>query len=1433
MRSIPGRGIRVSCPQYPSGIRAIDKKSPIPIIRAKVGINVLGPMLIDGGTALEPRDRVALSVLVIRRGQVVSPDQIADAIWGDSPPASWQKQVQICMSRLRKSLGADRIETTTSGYRISSGRTELDAVAFEELIGRSRDFATFGEPDRAAASYARALSLWRGRPYEDLDGWPPGRIEVERLEELRRSAQEEWIEARLEAGDHRAVVVEAGSLVREEPLRERRWHSLALAQYRSGRQAEALRSLAAAREMLREELGVDPGRDLAELEDAILRQDESLTAPSPPPALSDACPYKGLVSYDTDDADAFFGRDDEIALCLERLASHPVLVLAGPSGSGKSSLARAGLAPRLGKEGRSVAVFVPGRDPEEAMTAAIASSKDSSILMVDQFEEIYSLEVPEEKVTTFCNRLADYATSVAPLIITIRSDFLGGLSSAPTLSRLAESGIHLVAPLSGPQLRVAIEQPAIGAGLRLEPGLVELLERDTEGEPGSLPLLSHALAETWRRRDGQTLTVEGYRSSGGIREAVAHSADRLYDSLDAQQREVLRSLLLRMVTPSIDGPPVPYRIPAQIISGHPDRDRVVRLLVRARLITAEEDAYELAHEALARAWPRLQGWLEDDAEGQRIMRHLAARAADWDSLGRPGSELYRGARLELTLEWVERTNPDLTDIEQEFLRLSTALRDSELALSTRHNRRLRGLLAAVAALLLVAVAAGSLAAAGRNDARLEALVNQSLSLRKTDRAAAALLAVEAYRRDPESTLAWSALLGTFTGSPGFLGYTYLDGATGLSGAVVPGTGQAVVALDGHDLRLVDIESGEVSDPFLDEDALAGWASRIAVSADGRYVAQYSTRETTGPCFSIESLQANDDAGCAALFVYELASGLRVAGPIVPPFGLGWVGINADGSLVAVSGGLNGDSAIYRTDGGALIGTVDGLPDGQGRVGASDPPFGAAGIAFGPEDRFYVGSSAGPVRMVDAETASVVATWDAPPWSSNVDLEVTDDGHVVAVGTEAMVSIDGATGAKDWVADLRDGRHPEPCPFFAVNSVRDEAYCGDFFGAVVARSLTTGSITGTRFDSQIGAVRDLGILSDGDELVAFGQSVPAFAQWRTDGPGLITRPVAEGHVAMDGYDPSGEFLVVARREPTASIDFDFNDFAVWHPESDTALGRVPGETLGMGWFGSTTLTGYSPDEDRIIYVDARTFERIDGLEVDPAMTNRAWMSAGGELDFIGYPGLEIRTADAETRQRIEPTIPIRGFPSSVSATRDGALIVITQWVDGDAVTTVHDGITGDQLGDELRGPWTTSVSLDGTLVGAENGAVTQYDLSTLQPLYSFSAAGGEVNSLQFSTDGKLLLATSNDQTVSLYDVDNHKRIGDPIPAFSPFIFPGFLRPDGKAIAVNQRDGLLIWDIDPAHLGEAACVLAGRNLTEPEWHTYMGGFGSYRPTCEEYA
>ena len=427
------------------------------------------------------------------------------------------------------------------------------------------------------------------------------------------------------------------------------------------------------------------------------------------------------MPYGIDDTDGFFGRDAEVEACLDRLAAVGVLAVVGPSGSGKSSLVRAGVAAALQRNGRRVVVITPGARPMDALTALPASGP-VPVLVVDQCEEAVTLcEDPGEQAAFFA-ALAAHAER-APLVIALRADRLGDVSAHPGFARLVEPGLHLLSAMSEADLRAAIEGPARQVGLLLEPGLVDLLVREVEGEPGALPLLSHALHQTWQRREGRTLTVDGYQHTGGIRGSVAQSAEALYDQVPEDQRPLLRDLLLRLVTPTPEGEPVRSRIPRRTVATDAEHEQLIELLVRARLVTSDDDTVELAHESLARAWPRLRSWLDDDVEGQRILRHLTGAADTWDTMGRPDSELYRGVRLSHTLDWQNRADPDLTPTERAFLdtsaereRAEAATTEQRLRQQTRQNRRLRALLAGAAVLLVVALAAGLLAVRQANRA---------------------------------------------------------------------------------------------------------------------------------------------------------------------------------------------------------------------------------------------------------------------------------------------------------------------------------------------------------------------------------------------------------------------------------------------------------------------------------------------------------------------------------------------------------------------------------------------------------------------------------------------------------------------------------------------------------------------------------------------
>ena len=402
----------------------------------------------------------------MRLGTGVEPSELADAYWGEQVPSTWRQQVKTSIARIRTQLGHDAVITTGSTYALGIDPDAIDAVRFERLVSSARQRALHGEPDRAADLYARALALWRGQPYPDISSWDPAIVEALRLTEIRTSAEEEWLDARLDAGEHRAVIADAERLVRADPLREDRWAILALANYRAGRQADALATVRAARGRLLDELGIDVGPRLRDLETAILRQDPDIAPVDVQWDAASECPYPGLEPFGREDADLFFGRDADVEALIERTHAGSVLTIAGPSGSGKSSVLLAGLVPRLAAAGSEVAVLRPGAGGIGALRSAI--ERGVRVVAIDQAEEL--MQAPARQAAEFCEIAAGFLEAGGVIVLTIRSDFLDRATELPSIGASIGRGVYVLAPLSPEALRVAIEGPARHARLRLETG---------------------------------------------------------------------------------------------------------------------------------------------------------------------------------------------------------------------------------------------------------------------------------------------------------------------------------------------------------------------------------------------------------------------------------------------------------------------------------------------------------------------------------------------------------------------------------------------------------------------------------------------------------------------------------------------------------------------------------------------------------------------------------------------------------------------------------------------------------------------------------------------------------------------------------------------------------------------------------------------------
>ena len=513
--------------------------------------------------------------------------------------------------------------------------------------------------------------------------------------------------------------------------------------------------------------------------------DGALTPTEAFDAVRRAVPYKGLQVFADDDAVRFHGRERAVEEVMSGLGRQSFVAVVGSSGSGKSSVVRAGCMPRLREQGLALIVMSPGEDPLRTLAIAWARAAGSAaetlhqqlmadptalarlepsghgtVLIIDQLEECFTLCSDEQNREQFL-RAITHPTPGLRVLATLRGDFFGRASESAELAEVLRSGTVLMAPPTRAELRAVIEEPARNARLRLEPGLSDLILTDITDRPAGLPLLSHALRETWRRRHGNTLTISDYHEAGGATGAIARTADTVYARLTEPQRDIAKRIFLRLTALGEGAEDSRRRVSLNVLlaGGSQENQRVLHTLTAARLITADTDAEghdvdELAHEALLREWPRLRGWLDEDREELRSLAHLETAARDWDTAGRPESEVYSGRRLEA----VEGVSPEkLNDRELAFLAASIEVRESRRRASRRARNRLRAFAAVLVVLLLIATVAGLVAFNQRSSARKDArraqqqtqiatareLTSQAQAQLSTQPAVALLLAAEA------------------------------------------------------------------------------------------------------------------------------------------------------------------------------------------------------------------------------------------------------------------------------------------------------------------------------------------------------------------------------------------------------------------------------------------------------------------------------------------------------------------------------------------------------------------------------------------------------------------------------------------------------------------------------------------------------------------
>ncbi|WP_344306556.1 hypothetical protein [Fodinicola feengrottensis] len=1167
-------------------------------------------------------------------------------------------------------------------------------------------------------------------------------------------------------------------------------------------------------------------------------------------------PYVGLAAFQPADADRFYGREDLVDEISRRLERQRFLAVFGASGAGKSSVLRAGLVPRFGAtESRPVLLLSPGARPLQELALAVATATgrsasavrteldadpaslhlivrqlvsetdDDVLIVVDQFEELFTLCPDKQERERFVDCLlyvVKAPTSRVRVVIGVRTDFFTHCVSHQPLAEALQDAQLLVTPLTADQLRQVTTRPATLAGYVVEGALLARVVADSVGQPAVLPLVSHALLETWRRRRGNTLTLAGYEAAGGIVHAVAQTADAVYRDLDAAQRKLAKDLFLRLTALGEGTEDTRRRIDrAELCTDRPQVEVLLERLVAARLITVDAQWIEVTHEALIRSWPRLREWLAEDRDGLRIHRSLTVAAAGWESLDQDPGALYRGARLAAVRDWMASHDAHLTGPEQRFLTASEAAETAENTATRRRTRRLRQLVALLTvALVLLTTATGfatyaeGTANQQRDRAQADSVAQQATALRATNPALAAQLSLAAYRLSP-TTAARSSLVST-------LAQPYATALTGHTDSVEA----AAYSPNGKVLATAGVDESvrlwSVTDPHHPSSLalLTGHSNvvnAVAFSPDGTMLASAGSDGTvrlwgvanprhpvtegvlrcaaavTSVAFAPDgrTLAAAQENGATQLW---LVGHPRLAGTIPGTAAVLSVAFGHDGGTLATA---TADHLVRLWD----VADLSHPTSDASLTGAADS---VNSVAFSPDGRELAGAS----------RDHTVRLWDvAVPSQPSPLATVSQDNQVLSVA----FSPDGrtiATGAVDHTVrrwDLTDPRQPVALPVLGgqTDEINAVAFSPD------GRTLATASSDHTVWLHDLPGPMLAGH-TDTVNAAAYspngGMAATAGADGTTrlwnvtdpDHPGamaVLTGPATAvfGGNAIFGlaFSPNGRTLAVARNDATVQL------WNIAQPRDPVRLGAVTGHTAAV------FAVAFSPDGRTLATGSVDGTARIWDL-ADP--THPAVVAvlpnshSDGALSLAYSPdGRTLAVVDANTIRLWKVADPHHW---SLSATLGGH---------GGAVQSVMFGRDGRLL-----------------VSGGNDRTVRLWDVSNGSRPAALATLVGPtdaVDAVAVSPDDQTVAAASADHTVVLWDIANLRQ---PSPLATLSAATGSVRtvafgPDShRLISAGDDETAVLWQTDPDQVANQVCALVSPQITKAQWNQYFPGM-RYSPPC----
>jgi WD40 repeat protein/class 3 adenylate cyclase/tRNA A-37 threonylcarbamoyl transferase component Bud32 len=1171
------------------------------------------------------------------------------------------------------------------------------------------------------------------------------------------------------------------------------------------------------------DLGPHRLKGLAEPERIHALRGAGVTAPLP----ATECPYRGLLAFEPENREFFFGRDEVVAELIERLAPGRLLALVGASGSGKSSVLRAGLvaAARAGE--------VPGVQQATVVTPGAAhdldSVPDSHLIVVDQFEELFTLWAEPDRRQAF---IADLLACRGPVAIGVRADLYGRLAAHPDLARAVAANQVLLGAMTDSELAQAVTEPARLAGLRVEPGLVELSVREVAGEPGALPLLSHALRATWERREGRTLTVEAYQESGGVAAALSRTADEVVDALPSDRRQLARNVFVRL-TELGDGAEesrrrvtlgelVPEGVPAPVMQ------ELLERLADARLVTLDADTAEVAHEVLIRAWPTLRQWLEDDREGLRLHRQLSDAARIWDTGGREPSDLYRGARLGAATDWAAGHQQDLNATERAFVHASSDAADRERRTQVRTNRRLRGMLAGTLLLLLVAVVAGVLAVRQRDDARAQALTSDAervgaLALSDPNVDHSLLLAVAGVKlQDRFQTR--SDLFADLQQNAGLLRLIRPSNVEITALDVSPDGRLLVVGDDSGTVRFIDLASWRPQGAVVRLDEPIGLRD-LSFSPDGRTVMAVAIGVDRSELYAI------DVASRRARRV------LSWKGP--PPQPQGVIGFEAvayspDGPQVAVT--EEDEPAFAETPTASRIVMLDAA---TGRIrwqrryplrpGQADPH-----VVFTAAGTLLTSAQQGDTLIWDPRTGRILRRYRLGGVPA-----LAPDGHTVALGQNSSSA--GDQSASVVLLDLRTGRHRALLANLPDHWIRSLAFTPD--GSEIAGAATDGMHVWDVASGKIVASyvagsgpRSFSVVDPDTDVLISGQQDGSLAAFDLSGARQLGRAFRWNSPSQEG----GADMVVNRQSSLMATGQADGTIAIIDLRTLRLARTLPARD------GNDAFAMFMPDGRTL--VTAGPNRRVSFWDVASGRVTRTLRFTQPYVGFAASPDgklLAVQTGPADgSNNHVEVVRISTGAvleshalqygPGGVEFTHDGReLVALGCCLTGSGSTLVawdvHTGRQLFKLGDSLNASAFDIAPGSQLLgVGTESGQLLTLDPRTgRRTAPPIQVATGEINQVSFSPDGRSIAISSDDHTASVWDVQSGTRIGDTFGPYTGTVPLALFEPNGRLL-IDLQSNAIQWPMGVNAWERFACQAAGRDLTRAEWHDVLPS-RTYQHVC----